>query len=324
MEERIDIVCMGILVVDILASPISKIPGSGELVEANEISLYGGGHAHNTSISLARLGEKVGVIGKVGNDPFGNFLIENLKKEGVDTSKISVSNKFGTSKTMVILTPSEDRRFIHSLGANADLSIDDIDFDYLKKAKILYVGGYGVIPCLDEESLVRILKFAKEQGLTTLLDVVIPHTELNWINKCKKVLEFTDFFLPNSDEAKLITGEADPKKQAEHILMYNPQMTVIITMGAGGSLARTKDEIIQASSYEIEVVDATGGGDAFSAGFIFGLIHDWDLAKTLKMASAMGASAVRKIGTTPGVFTREEVDTFIKNNKIEISSLSPT
>ena len=321
MEERIDIVCMGILVVDILASPISKIPGSGELAEANEISLYGGGHAHNTSISLARLGEKVGVIGKVGNDPFGNFLIENLKKEGVDTSKISVSNKFGTSKTMVILTPSEDRRFIHSLGANADLSIDDIDFDYLKKAKILYVGGYGVIPRLDEESLVRILKFAKEQGLTILLDVVIPHTEFNWINKCKKVLEFTDFFLPNSDEAKLITGEADPKKQASEILEYNPQMTVVITMGEKGSLVRTEKEAIQVSSYGIEVVDPSGGGDAFSAGFIFGVIHDWDLAETLKIASAMGASAVRKIGTTPGVFTREEATSFIQNNKIRITAL---
>jgi len=316
--KRIDVVCMGILVVDIPTSPIDKIPEPGELIWADEIFLSGGGHAHNTPISLARLGVKVGVMGKVGNDPFGDFLIEDLKKEGVDTSKIIISNKLGTSKTMVILTPSEDRRFIHTVGANADFGIDDIDFDYLSQAKILYIGGYGVLPRLDEESLARVLKFAKEHGLITLLDVVIPHREVNWVNKCRKVLKFTDFFLPNNDEAKIITGQLDPEEQAKQMLMYNPEMTVIITMGKEGSLVRTRDNIIRASSYEIEVVDPSGGGDAFTAGFIFGVMNDWELKETLKLASAMGASAVRKIGCTPGVFTREEAIKFMQESEIKI------
>ena len=198
MEERIDIVCMGILVADILTSPIDRIPKPGQLASADEIFLSGGGHAHNTPISLARLGAKVGIIGKVGNDHFGSFLIEGLKKEGVDTSKIAISNKYGTSKTMVILTSGEDRRFIHTTGANADFGTEDIDYEYLRQAKVLYIGGYGVLPKLDEDSLVKVLEFAQENDIITLLDVVIPHTEANWINKCKKVLGFTDFFLPNN------------------------------------------------------------------------------------------------------------------------------
>ncbi|GAI31463.1 unnamed protein product, partial [marine sediment metagenome] len=94
MEEKIDVVCMGILVVDIFTSPIDRIPEPGQLASADEIFLSGGGHAHNTSISLARLGTKVGIMGKIGNDPFGDFLIEDLKKEGADTSKIAISNKY--------------------------------------------------------------------------------------------------------------------------------------------------------------------------------------------------------------------------------------
>lgn len=322
MEEKIDVVCMGILVADILTSPIDRVPEPGQLASADEIFLSGGGHAHNTSISLARLGAKVAVMGKVGNDLFGNFVIEDLRKEGVDTSKITISNKYGTSKTITILTPCEDRRFIHTTGANADFGVEDIDYEYLKQAKILYIGGYGVLPKLNEDSLVEVLEFAKENDIITLLDVVIPHTESNWINKCKKALKFTDFFLPNNDEARIITGQTEPEEQAKQLLKYNPGLTVIITMGGNGSLVRNKDKIIRVSSYKIKVVDGSGGGDAFSAGLIFGLINNWSLTDTLKLASAMGASAVRKIGTTPGVFTREEATSFIQNNEIKITALS--
>lgn len=318
MEEKIDVVCVGILVADILASPIEKVPEPGELISTEKIFIFGGGHAHNTSVSLARLGARVGVIGKVGKDPLGSFIKEDLEKEGVDISKITVSDRFETSKTIIILTPSEDRRFIYSSGANADFSIDDIDFDYVSQAKVLYVGGYGVLSKLGEDSLVRLFKFAKEQNLVTVLDVVIPHKEINWINKCKEALKFTDFFLPNTDEARIITGQIDPGKQAKEMLKCNSEMTVIITMGKEGLLARTKDKVIQASAYGVEVVDPSGGGDAFTAGFIFGVMNDWELEKTVRFASAMGASAGRKMGCTTGVFTREEAYEFIRNNEIEV------
>ncbi|UCG94009.1 MAG: carbohydrate kinase family protein [Candidatus Aerophobus sp.] len=318
MSEKIEVVCLGILVVDILCSPIDKVPEPGELISTDEISLSGGGHAHNAAVSLARLGLKVGALGKVGYDHFGDFLKEDLRKEGVDISKIAVSHKLGTSKTMIILTHSEDRRFIHTLGANADFNIDDIDFNYLSQGKVLYVGGYGVLPELEEDSLTKLLKFAKLHGLITVLDVVIPHTEVRWINKCKRALEFTDFFLPNSDEARLITGRVEPREQAKEMLRHNYEMTVVITMGKGGSFVRTKDKIARASTYEVEVVDPSGGGDAFSAGFIFGVVNGWELEETLKLASAMGASAVREVGTTTGVFTRSEAEKFIKNNEIEL------
>ncbi len=318
MEEKIDVVCVGILVADIFSSPIKKVPEPGELISTEKIFISGGGHAHNTSVSLARLGTRVGVMGKVGKDIFGDFLKENLEKEGVDISKISVSDRFETSKTIIILTPSEDRRYIHTPGANADFSIDDIDFDYVSQAKVLYVGGYGVLSKLSEDSLTRLFKFAKEQNLVTVLDVIIPHTEINWINKCQQVLKFTDFFLPNTDEARIITGQVNPGKQAEEMLKYNSEMAVIITMGKEGSLTRTKDKVIRASAYKVEVIDPSGGGDAFAAGFIFGVMDDWELEKTVKLASAMGASAGRKMGTTAGVFTREEVYEFMRNNEIEV------
>ena len=321
MGKEIDVVCVGILVADILITPIDRIPEPGQLASADKIFLSGGGHAHNTSVGLGRLGAKVGVVGKIGDDPFGRFLVQDLKKERVDTSQIKVSTEYETSKTIIILTHGKDRRFIYAAGANADFGAEDIDYEYVKQAKVLYVGGYGVLPRLDEDSLVRILRFAKENHITTVLDVVIPHTESHWIDECREALKYTDFFLPNNDEAKIITGETEPEAQAQRLLEHNPALTVIITLGGNGSLLRTKDKIVRASSYEIEVVDGTGGGDAFSAGLIFGLTNGWNLDKTLRLASAMGASAVTKIGTTPGVFTKKEATAFIENNRIEITTL---
>ena len=313
MSEKIEVVCLGILVVDILCSPIDKVPEPGELISTDEISLSGGGHAHNTAVSLARLGLKAGALGKVGHDHFGDFLKEDLRKEGVDISKIAVSHKLGTSKTMIILTHSEDRRFIHTLGANADFNIDDIDFDYLSQGKVLYVGGYGVLPELDEDSLTKLLKFAKLHGLITVLDVVIPHTEVRWINKCKRALEFTDFFLPNSDEARLITGRVEPQEQAKEMLRHNYEMTVVITMGKEGSFVRTKDKMARASTYEVEVVDPSGGGDAFSGGLIFGLLSGMSMQETIEFATA-SSCLKHTIHGDAGLMSLNEVKQLMKED----------
>lgn len=315
---KIDVACVGILVTDILSDILPKLPDPGELISVKEIYLATGGCASNTAVSLSKIGLKAGVIGKVGNDIFGDFVINYLKENGVDISTVSRSKEKATSKTIILLTADEDRRFIHNFGANADFGLDDIDLNYVCQAKALYVGGYLVLPRLNQASLIKLFKLAKEKNISTFLDVVAPGPDPDLINQCKEAFSYTDYFLPNQDEARILTGKEDPESQAEVFLKYNPEMVVVKTMGREGALIRTKDKVIRSKVYKVDIVDPSGGGDAFDAGFIFGILQGWNLEKTLQFASAMGASAVTAIGCTTGVFTRDEALKFIQENKLEM------
>jgi len=317
---KIDVACVGILVTDILSDILPKLPDPGELISVKEIYLATGGCASNTAVSLSKIGLKAGVIGKVGNDIFGDFVINYLKENGVDISTVSRSKEKATSKTIILLTADEDRRFIHNFGANADFGLDDIDLNYVCQAKALYVGGYLVLPRLNQASLIKLFKLAKEKNISTFLDVVAPGPDPDLINQCKEAFSYTDYFLPNQDEARILTGKEDPESQAEVFLKYNPEMVVVITMGREGALIRTKDKVIRSKVYKVDIVDPSGGGDAFDAGFIFGILQGWNLEKTLQFASAMGASAVTAIGCTTGVFTRDEALKFIQENKLEMKT----
>lgn len=319
--SAVDVACVGMLVVDFFSSPLPRLPKPGELMVVDEISLFTGGCACNTAVALAKLGVKTGVIGKVGQDSLGQFVIDDLAAKGIETSQISTSKLNDTCKTIIISTVSEDRRYIHMVGSNQDFGIDDVNFDYLSTAKMLYIGGYLLLPKIDQDALKRILSFAKENGTITVLDVVSPG-EGDLLGQCKDVLRYVDVFVPNDDEARDLTGEDIPERQADALLGYGPG-TVIITMGDRGCLLKTKDTLIRTPAYDVEFVDASGGGDAFDAGLIVGLLNKWPLEDTLKFASAMGASCVRKLGCAAGLFTRQEAEDFVRNNtlKMEVKAL---
>jgi len=304
---------LGILVADFFPSPLPRLPKPGELMVVDQIAHYTGGCAANTAVALAKLGIKAGVLGKVGRDPFGRIIIDDLAEKEVEVSQIRLSSRKGTSKTLIIPTVSEDRRYIHMIGANADFCIDDVDFDYLSEVKVVYVGGYLALSRLDQGALIAILKFAKERGITTVLDIVLARGK-NALAECKDALRYVDAFLPNQDEARALTGEDEPLKQAEFLLQFGPAM-VVITSGREGALLKSRDKTIRAFSYAVDFVDGSGAGDAFDAGFITGLLKGWSLEDTLEFASAMGASCVRKLGCSAGLFSMQEAREFIGRNR---------
>lgn len=266
-REKVDVICLGILVADVFCSPLDALPTAGELKLVDEIILQVGGCAANTAVSLSKLGTRVAVMGKVGSDAFGQFIIDDLASKGLDTKGITRSTEVGTSKTMIIPVISEDRRFIHTLGANADLSYDDIDLEAVSQGKILYVGGYLGLPRLDQKSLVSLLKYARDKGLSTVLDVIVPSGAFSYDLgfHLAEALAYTDVFLPNDDEARLLTGESEPEKQAQ-IFLEQGCGTVVITMGEKGTLLKTKDLTLRADIFHVPVVDPSGAGDAFDAG----------------------------------------------------------
>ncbi len=299
-----EVICLGILVADVVGRPIRKIPERGKLALVDDIELHTGGCATNTGFSMAKLGIKVGIIGKTGADGFGDFLIREMERYGVDARGVVQDPTIHTSSTMVLVDEDGERSFLHYLGGNGQLVEEDIDTSLFEGAKILHIAGSLLIPKLDGEPTAHILKKAKEMGLTTSLDTAWDDTG-RWMSALEPALEYLDVFLPSIEEAIMLTGREEPSDIADFLLNYGIKI-VGLKMGERGCYIKTAREEYAIPIYKVEVVDATGAGDAFVAGFLTGLVEGWDLEKTGKFANAVGACCVTAMGATQGVKSFEE------------------
>ena len=313
------VVCAGVVVADHLCTPIARLPREGELVAADDLVLNIGGCASNAAMDLARLGVRSAICGRVGEDPFGRFVAETLDGQGVDVRGLIVDPHRNTSQTLIINVRGQDRRFVHSFGANKALSPADLDAMLDPMPRILYVGGYLILPGLEPEALAERFRRVRAAGGLTVLDVACPGPA-DYIRQLEPILPHTDAFLPNTDEAALILGESDPVRQARAFHELGARR-VVITSGDEGSVSISQEVQVRLGVYPVTYVDGTGSGDAFDAGYIAGLLDGLDEVACLKLASAIGASCVRAVGTTAGVFTRKEADAFITAHDLPVRPL---
>jgi sugar/nucleoside kinase (ribokinase family) len=311
-----DILCAGIVVADHVCTPISHVPAAGELVKADGMLLTIGGCAANAAVDLAKMDVRAAVVGRVGNDTFGSVVTTMLRAANVDTAYLRTTPDADTSQTLIVNVRGQDRRFIHTFGANAKFSARDLPREKLARGKILYVGGYLVMPDLKRDELAEVFAEARALGMKTVLDVVVPGPG-DYLGEFENLLTHTDVFLPNQDEGEIISGQRDPLAQAE-IFRRLGAKTVVITMGGSGSIWVDERVRLKAGVFSVPLVDGAGGGDAFAAGLMIGLLRNLPAEECLQLGSALGASCVRAIGTTPGVFTRAECEEFLRANRLRI------
>jgi len=212
-----EVACLGIMVADVVARPVIELPERGRLTLVDQMELHTGGCAVNTGISLTKLGVEVGVLGAVGDDGFGDFVVSELKRYGIDTRGVTRKANVNTSATMVMVEPDGERRFLHYLGANAELVEDDIDDAAYKNAKVLHIAGALVLPGIDGEPTARILRRARELGLTTSFDTVWD-AKGNWMRLVEPCLPHVDIMLPSLAEAQMLTGRKSPQDVAGRCL----------------------------------------------------------------------------------------------------------
>ena len=306
-----DVVCVGILVADVFASPIPRLPGAGELTTTSRFVTSAGGCAANVAAALRILGREVTVAGKVGTDMFGDFVISDLRRVGAGVEYIRRTSTQSTSGTVIFTVEGEDRRYLHCIGANAEFSLEDIDYSVLNGVRVLYVGGYLAMPAFAPEQLGCLFREAHRREVITVLDVVMPAGVPFGMEHVAGALPFTDYFLPNEDEAQRLTGCPDARGQAECLSRLNPGCAVAITRGQHGSLTKRGGRLIETLPFRMDTVDESGAGDAFAAGLIAGALENWELERTLSFASAVGASCTRALGCSAGVFTFDEAMAFL-------------
>jgi sugar/nucleoside kinase (ribokinase family) len=307
------------VVTDHLCTPIAHLPAAGELVAVDELVLNIGGGAANAAVDLGRLGVRAAICARVGDDVFGRFATETLVASAVDVRALTIDRQRATSQTLIINVRGEDRRFIHSIGANLGFTSADLDAVLDPPPRVLAIGYFLILPELDAPGLAARFAAARARGTATVLDVAIPGPG-RYLESLRAVLPHTDLFVPNTDEAALILGETDPIRQARAFHDMGARR-VVVTRGSAGAIAVSDNLRIRLGAYPVTFVDGTGGGDAFVAGYIASLLDGLSEIDCLKLASAAGASCVRAVGASAGVFTRAEADAFIATHELPVESL---
>jgi sugar/nucleoside kinase (ribokinase family) len=293
---------MGVHVLDVLVRPVEAIPDGqgGQLVE--EIKVTAAGSAGGFALVLARLGAEVRSAGAVGSDPLGDMLLSLLERDGVDTSLLLRRGDVQTSASVLPIRPTGERPAFHVIGANGTYGVDDAPWDAIEDCTHLHIGGPEF---MGGEAAAQILSRARAAGAVTSADILAPGEPglLDWIGPALPEL---DYLLPNDEQVLAFTGETDLVAGCRALVERGVQC-VVATRGAEGALIvdAGADEAVPA--LEVEVVDTTGCGDAFSAGFLRGLSLGRSRRDAALIGCAVAAQVAQGLGTDYGDYSLDSV-----------------
>lgn len=311
-----DIVNIGICTVDIIGRTIDGFPPPGGLRLFDEMTITTGGNATNCSIAMGKMGVPCDIIIKVGEDTLGDFVRSEAIKYNVGVDGLVRKNDSHTPFTFVAVLSHGERSFIHTPGTNGTLCYDDINLDIVREAKFCFVTGAMVMKTFDGKQTARILAEAQKAGVKTLLDTVYLDnaTKDHWHEVVMPCLPHLDYFIPSQPEAKAITGESDPSKMAK-FFQANGCKNTVIKMDAAGAFCRdASGRETMVPSYIVEkVVDTTGAGDSWCAGFIVGLHEGQSMPEAAALGNAVAAHCIQAPGASTGIVPLSQIRAFQKN-----------
>lgn len=310
-----DIVNVGICCVDAIAQTIDDYPPPGGLRLFDRLTLTTGGNAVNCSIALAKMGIACDAVVKIGDDALGQFVVSELKKYGVGTAGVIRGTGIHTPFTFASIFTGGQRSFFHTMGANGTLCYQDINLDVIRGAKFCFVTGTMVMATFDGEQTARLLNDARKAGARTLLDTVYVDNapREQWQKNIHPALPVLDYFIPSQPEARAITGLSDPSDMAR-AFQDRGCRNVVIKMDEKGAFCRDESGAeTRVPAYRVEkVVDTTGAGDSWSAGFICGLHEGLSMPDAALLGNATAAHCIQAPGASTGIVPLARIREFQK------------
>lgn len=302
LQPKLDLIAVGNLNIDLIGK-IKKLPARDEKLLLEEFARRPGGGAANFAVACSRLGLKSGLIGCVGSDEFGMEILSDLERENVDKTHVKIVDA-PTGLVFALSTPKGDHFLVAYRGANLSLKPDDIDDDYVRKAKLLHASS--VTP----EVALAVGSKAEKYGLLASLDLGAELAELK-MGKLLEIIELFDIFFMNLRTYKKVFRERPSKRG---ILKNFPEglEVLVVTMGARGAIVTDGKSVASGPSYRVEVRDSTGAGDAFAAAFDVVWLRGGDLEKAIKYALAEAAIKIQHLGAREGLPTMEELEEFVR------------
>jgi sugar/nucleoside kinase (ribokinase family) len=306
---RIDVLCVGIAVADVMAKPIDDLPEWDRLGTFDHIEHHIGGCAVNTAVDLVRLGAGAGVSACVGRDGAGDFVRRRLTEAGVDTAGLVETDQAATSYTFVMIGSGGRRRYLHHVGANAHFAEGHVPAGLVEKARVLHIGGALLMPAMDGAPTARLLARARAAGVLTAMDTAYnPNVDSRAL--VEPCLPHLDLFVPSAEEAQAITGRTDPAAMLQ-ALSACPARILGVKLGPDGCLLRAEGKVAHYPAFDVPLVDGSGAGDAFMAGLLYGVLQGWDIERAARFANATAAHCIQAIGCSAGVPNARQVETFL-------------
>jgi sugar/nucleoside kinase (ribokinase family) len=298
VNRDLDLLVIGELNPDVVVAGAPERPRFGQvetIVEA--ISLTVGSSSAIVACGAARLGLRVGFVGVVGDDPTGRLMLEALAARGIDVTGCRVDPVRPTGAT-VLLARGADRAILTAIGTIDALRAEDVPAALLERARHVHVGSVYLQTALRPD-LAALLGAARGRGATVSIDPNWDPAE-RWA-PVDDLLAEADVFLPNGAEAAALTGRPEPRAAAEALADRMPPGGVVtVKLGAAGAGAWRSPEWVVAAPPSTAVVDTTGAGDAFDAGFLAGRLRGWPVAAALDLAVACGAASTTRLGGVDG------------------------
>lgn len=305
MARRHDVSVVGLYILDILGRPVTAIPEGGNVAFIDEIRLTVAGTAGGTVIDLAKLGLRCQAVGAVGDDEKAEFVLGQMARLGIDCRQMQRLRGVETSATILNVRPNGERPALHCRGASDHFEIGPDMMAEVLDCRFLHLGGTGLLARLDGEPSRALLEAAQQAGCVTTWDLVGAGPD-TW-RHVEPLLPHIDYFIPSIEEAEILSGLGGVEENIRFFQARGVKCPVL-TMGGEGSMIAMGDARIHVPAYDIEVVDTTGCGDAFTAGFIAGLADGRSLAECAHLGTASASLVASGLGSDAGIVDRAQVE----------------
>ena len=312
---RYDVSVIGLYILDVLGRPVVAIPERGNIDFIEEIRLTVAGTAGGTVVDAAKLGLKSLAVGAVGDDEKADWILLTLAKHGIDTSAMQRLKGVPTSATILNVRPNGDRPALHVRGASDHFDVAPAVYDQVFDAPIIHLGGTGLMKKLDGPASLTLLKEAMARGRTVTFDLI--GANAGTLGIVAPLLPYIDYFMPSIEEAKDMSGKSTPEDCAKFYLDRGAACCVFTLGGDGAYYAHRDGTRLKSPAYDVKVVDTTGCGDAFDAGFITALHHKMDTETALRFAQAAAGLVATGLGSDAGIVSFEDTLNTMKNWKIK-------
>ena len=297
-NKPFDVVGMGLNSVDFL-TVVPEFPTLNSKMKILQFSKQGGGQVATAMVALGRWGVKTKYIGKVGGDELGQFSLNSIRQEGVDVSSVIIEPNATNQFSMIIVDGvSGERTILWDRDERLMYREEEMRKEEVCSGRLLHLDGHDI------RAAIQCAKWAREEGIPIVLDIdrVEPLTS--------ELIGEIDFVITSSRFPSLFTGISDREKALIELQKQIPGF-LCATLGREGVMALVDKEIVYIKGLEVNVVDTTGAGDVFHAGFIYGLLRNWEVVEILRFANAVAALKCRDLGGRRGIPTLGKVQNFL-------------